>query len=247
MFDAIQTGLYYTERFADRVVSGELTHLGPLSLVIIFGAGLLTSITPCTLSMLPLTIGYMGGYDTENRGQAAQQSLWFALGLATTLALLGSVAAIAGRVYGQVGLGLPIVVSLIAILMGFNLLELLPLRFPSLGTTEWIRADWPRGVRAYIVGLTFGLVASPCSTPVLATLLAWVMTLKQPVLGSLILFVYTSGYVVPIVIAGTFTAMTKQMLTLRQWSSWITPASGVVLIVFGVFTLLSRLLPAVTV
>jgi len=94
--------------------------------------------------------------------------------------------------------------------------------------------------------LTFGLVASPCSTPVLATLLAWVMTLKQPVLGSLILFVYTAGYVVPIIVAGTFTAMAKQMLSLRQWSSWITPASGVVLIIFGVFTLLSRLLPVMT-
>ncbi|NEQ99374.1 MAG: cytochrome c biogenesis protein CcdA [Cyanothece sp. SIO2G6] len=246
MFDIVQTGLYYTEQFADQLVSGELNHLGPLSLVIIFAAGLVTSVTPCTLSMLPLTIGYMGGYDTENRGQAVQQSFGFALGLATTLALLGSVAAIAGRVYGQVGLGLPILVSLIAILMGFNLLELLPLRFPSLGTTEWIRADWPRSVRAYVVGLTFGLVASPCSTPVLATLLAWVMTLKQPVLGSLVLFVYTAGYVVPLIIAGTFTAMAKRMLSLRKWSGWITPASGVVLIVFGVFTLLSRLLPVMT-
>ncbi|NET53567.1 MAG: cytochrome c biogenesis protein CcdA, partial [Merismopedia sp. SIO2A8] len=244
-FDAVQTVFYKLEVFANHTVATELSHLGPVSLIVIFAAGLLTSITPCTLSMLPLTVGYMGGYDTENRIAAARQSLWFALGLATTLALLGTGAAIAGQVYGQVGVGLPILVSLIAIAMGFNLLELLPLNFPSIGTTEWIASSWPKGIRAYVVGLTFGLVASPCSTPVLATLLAWVMTLQQPLWGGLILLAYTAGYVVPLIIAGTFTAMAKQLLTLRQWSGWITPVSGVILIGFGVFTLLSRLIPAI--
>ena len=244
MFDVIQAALYHAELFADRLVSGELSHLGPLSLLIIFAAGLVTSITPCTLSMLPLTIGYMGGYETKSRMQAARQSMWFALGLATTLALLGITAAIAGRVYGQVGVGLPLAVSLVAILMGLNLLELLPIQFPSLKDTEWISADWPKGIRAYVIGLTFGLIASPCSTPVLATLLAWVMTLRHPLLGGLVLLVYTAGYVVPLIIAGTFTAMAKDLLSLRQWSGWITPTSGVILIGFGVFSLLSRLLPA---
>ena len=246
MLEAIQTALYQVELFADRLVSGQLNHLGPMGIAVVFMAGLLTSLTPCTLSMLPLTIGYMGGYDTEDRLASARQSMWFAFGLATTLALLGSVAAIAGRVYGQVGLGLPIVVSVIAILMGFNLLELLPVRFPSLDTTEWIGADWPKGIRAYVVGLTFGLVASPCSTPVLATLLAWVMTLEHPVLGSLVLLVYTAGYVVPLILAGTFTAIIKQLLAIRKWSAWVTPASGVILIGFGVFTLLARVFPVVT-
>jgi cytochrome c-type biogenesis protein len=244
MLEAFQTQLYQLEHFADALVSIQLAALTPVSIGIIFLAGLLTSLTPCMLSMLPITIGYIGGYEAKTRLQAAAQSTWFSLGLATTLAALGISAAIAGKIYGQVGIGLPIVVSVIAILMGLNLLEALPLQLPSWGGMDWISKDLPEGVRSYLIGLTFGLVASPCSTPVLATLLAWTSTTQDPILGGVLLISYTAGYVMPLILAGTFTASIKKLLELRQWSSWITPASGALLVGFGVFTLLVRLFPS---
>lgn len=242
--ERLQTWLYQLGHYADSVVASQLTHLTIVSAGIIFLAGLLTSLTPCMLSMLPITIGYIGGYETRTRLQAAAQSTWFALGLATTLAALGIVAAVAGKIYGQVGIGLPIVVSMIAILMGLNLLEALPLQLPAWGGMGWISKDLPEGVRSYLIGLTFGLVASPCSTPVLATLLAWISTTKDPLLGSVLLLSYTAGYVAPLILAGTFTASVKKLLELRRWSGWITPASGALLVGFGVFSLLLRLFPS---
>jgi len=246
IIERLQTQLYYLEQFANGLVSDQLVNLTPVSVGIIFLAGLLTSLTPCMLSMLPITIGYIGGYEAKGRVQAALQSTWFSLGLATTLAGLGILAAIAGRIYGQVGVGLPIVVSAIAILMGLNLLEALPFRLPSFTGMEWISKDLPEGVRSYLLGLTFGLVASPCSTPVLASLLAWISTTHDPVLGSVLLLAYTAGYVAPLILAGTFTASIKKLLELRRWSGWITPASGVLLVGFGVFSLLFRFFPSGT-
>ena len=237
----LETQLYYIESFADNLVTTQLDHLSLVSMGIIFLAGLLTSLTPCMLSMLPITIGYIGGYESQGRWQAATQSSWFALGLASTLAILGIIATTIGKVYGQIGIGLPILVSLIAILMGLNLLEILPLRFPSLGATEWIADELPRGVRSYLLGLTFGLVASPCSTPVLATLLAWVATTQDLLLGAGLLLAYALGYVAPLVLAGTFTASIKKLLELRRWSGWINPVSGTLLVLFGVFSLFNRL------
>lgn len=237
----LQTGLYELEQFANNLVSNQLTHLSLVSVGIIFMAGLLTSLTPCMLSMLPITIGYIGGYETKSRLQAAAQSTWFALGLATTLAGLGIIAAFVGKVYGQVGIGLPIIVSIIAILMGLNLLEALPFQLPSFSGLDWISQDLPEGVRSYLIGLTFGVVASPCSTPVLATLLAWVATTQDLILGAVLLLSYTAGYVAPLILAGTFTAAIKKLLQLRQWSGWINPVSGALLVGFGVFSLLSRL------
>jgi cytochrome c-type biogenesis protein len=241
MLEFLQTQLFLLEQFADQVVSTQLTHLSLTSLGIIFLAGLVTSLTPCMLSMLPITVGYIGGYESEGRLQAAAQSSWFALGLATTLALLGIVATSIGKVYGQIGVGLPIIVSLVAIAMGLNLLEILPLRFPSLGATDWIGKDLPRGVRSFLLGLTFGLIASPCSTPVLATLLTWVATTQDLIVGAGLLIAYAIGYVTPLVIAGTFTASIKNILKMRRWSSWINPVSGALLLGFGIYSLLSRL------
>lgn len=246
MLETLQTRLYYLEQFANHLVSTQLTHVTLLSVGTIFMAGLLTSLTPCMLSMLPITIGYIGGYEAKSRWQAAVQSTWFSLGLATTLAGLGLLATVVGKVYGQIGLGLPVVVSIIAILMGLNLLEALPLRLPSVNGLEGIAEDAPEGLRAYLLGLTFGLVASPCSTPVLATLLAWVSTTQRPVVGGVLLLAYTVGYSAPLILAGTFTASIKKLLELRRWSAWITPASGALLVGFGVFSLLFRFLPSPT-
>jgi cytochrome c-type biogenesis protein len=243
MLETLQTQLYWLSQYANHLVATQLTHLTPWSIGLIFGAGLLTSLTPCTLSMLPITIGYIGGYQAKSRWFATFQSLCFALGLATTLAILGVGAALLGKIYGQVNSSLAIVVSIIAILMGLNLLEALPLRFPSFTGSEWISDNLPQGLRTYLLGVTFGLIASPCSTPVLATLLAFVSSTQDPIVGSSLLLSYTMGYTVPIIVAGTFTAFIQNLLSLRQWSSWITPISGILLVGFGVYSLLTHLSP----
>jgi len=239
--DWLQTQLYFLEQYANELVTGKLAEINILTFAVICLAGLLTSLTPCMLSMLPLTIAYIGGYENQGKLQSAIQSAWFSLGLATTLAAMGIFAAALGQVYGQIGIGLPIIVSLIAIIMGLNLLEVITLQFPSLGAPNWIKDDFPPSVRSYLLGLTFGLIASPCSTPVLVTLLAWVASTGAIGTGAMLLLAYTVGYVSPLIVAGIFTANLKQILSLRRWSGWINSFSGVVLIGFGVISLLSRL------
>jgi cytochrome c-type biogenesis protein len=241
MLEQLNYQLYNLAQWSNNLVLNQLTHLNFISIGIIFLTGLLTSLTPCMLSMLPITIGYIGGYEAKGKLQALIQSSWFALGLATTLAGLGILAASLGKVYGQIGIILPIIVSIFAIIMGLNLLELISLNFPSLGNTDWIKKDFPPAIRSYLLGLTFGLIASPCSTPVLATLLAWIITTQDLILGGGLLLAYTAGYVFPLILAGTFTATIKNILELRRWSSLINPISGVLLLGFGVFSLLSRL------
>lgn len=254
MLETLQTQLYWLEHWVDGRVADQLSHLSPLSILVMLGAGLLTSLTPCMLSMLPITLGYMGGYGAgegstqgeednpaSRRGGTLGQSLLFAAGLATMLTLLGMGAALLGKVYGQVGQGLPLLVSAIAVLMGLNLLEVIPLRLP--GLTLAIPQGWPQGLRAYGLGVTFGLIASPCSTPVLATLLAWIARAGNVSLGAVLLLCYALGYVSPLVLVGIFAGSLKRLLALRQWSGWINPVSGVLLIGFGLFSLLTRLVP----
>ena len=86
MLETFQTSLYEVSQYANTLVTNQLTSVSLVSLGVVWLAGLLTSLTPCTLSMLPIMVGYMGGYEAENRWQSVAQASWFALGLATTLA-----------------------------------------------------------------------------------------------------------------------------------------------------------------
>lgn len=93
-------------------------------------------------------------------------------------------------------------------------------------------------------GAAFALAASPCSTPVLATILAYVSTLEDPVYGGVVLFFYALGYVAPLLVAATATGALGKVLKLRQKTAWVTPASGFLLLAGGTYSLLFRVLPS---
>jgi cytochrome c-type biogenesis protein len=241
-------GTYGVVDTLDSFVSGSLgtgTASTAVLVPVVLATGILTSFSPCTLSVLPLTIGYIGGYDRSQDTQDISlvwRSGAFAAGLATTLSGLGLISVSVGKAYGQIGgPWLAIGVSGVAIAMGLSLLEVIIVPFPSLDIDTNLGTALPLAAKSYIAGLTFALIASPCSTPVLATLLAYVSTTDDYLQGGLLLFAYALGYVAPLMAAALFTDSVKRIMSVRKFTAWVTPASGVFLVAGGTYGILSRL------
>merc|ERR1712048_1269881 len=120
--------------------------------------------------------------------------------------------------------------------MGLNLLEVIQLSFPSaMQDFDPRKLGLPPFLTSFLAGFAFAFVSSPCSTPVLATLLGYVSTLDSPVKGGFLLLCYAFGYVAPLQVAATATESIKKIPQMRAYSSWINPLSGVLLVAGGTY------------
>lgn len=205
-----------------------------IALPLIFVAGIITSLSPCILSMLPVLVGYVGGYSNTSRLRGFSMSLLFVLGLGVTFAILGVGAAALGKVFGQIGTYWYIIMAVVAIAMGLHLLGVFQISFPGLKKVP-VKAKGMLG--SFLMGLFFGLVASPCATPVLAVIMTYLATKRDMVFGGLMLFAYGIGHGMPLLIAGTFTGAIKNLRQFQRYSQYVTYASAGILILLGAYLL----------
>ncbi|NDG75392.1 MAG: cytochrome c biogenesis protein CcdA [Synechococcaceae bacterium WB8_1B_136] len=226
-------------RSSEELLRSSLANPGPLTLGLVFSGGLLTSLGPCSLSLLPVTLAYLAGFNADGQ-RPWLRSLSFSGGIVAALVLLGLASGWLGRLYGQVPGLIPSLVAALAVLMGLNLLGLLPLRLPSGPDPELWRRRVPAPLAPLAAGLAFGLAASPCTTPVLAVLLAWIAQAGNPLAGMVLLSCFAAGQVMPLLLAGTAAAWVPRLLALRALGQWVPPISGMVLLITGGLTLLAQ-------
>jgi cytochrome c-type biogenesis protein len=208
-----------------------------LGYLLVFVGGIVTSVGPCNIATIPLIVGFVGGSTNLTRKRSFALSLSFAVGLAATFMLLGISAALIGGLVGAANRWWYYLVAGVCFAIGLQLLGAFSLSLPMWfsGLRERIGLKGVPGALA--LGLVSGLVASQCATPVLAAVLTYVMAKGALAYGAALLFVYALGRGVPVVLAGTFTGALKQLQSLGRWSEAIEKASGVMVIVVGLYFL----------
>ena len=164
----------------------------------------------------------------------------FCSGIIFSLVILGALSGFFGKIYGQFSNIFTTSVAIFAIFMGLNLLGLIKFRLPNIPNIESISGKIPSFLTPLVTGITFGFASSPCITPVLATLIAWVAQAKSPTISIIFLFFFGLGQVTPLIIAGATTINLKRFLELRKYSQVIPTFSGIVLISLGILNLLSN-------
>ena len=149
-----------------------------------FFGGVVSSASPCVLAMIPLIIGFVGGYAEGSQKKAIQYSLMFTLGLTVTFTILGVIAGALGRLFGDVGEFWNYVLPPVVILLGLYLLFSDKINL-NIGLSQRFLPKKKALLGAFLIGLFFGILASPCATPVLGVILTFAATKKQIVYSKL--------------------------------------------------------------
>ena len=171
-----------------------------LAPVLALAAGILTSFTPCSLSSVPLIIGYVGGTGEKNTKKAFMYSLTFALGTAITFVTLGIIATSAGKLMGTTSNVWYIILGVLMVLMSLQTWGI----FNFIPSVNLISKSKKRGfVGAFLAGILGGIFSSPCSTPVLIALLAVIAGNGNMLWGILLMILYSIGHSTLVIAAGT--------------------------------------------
>ena len=221
-----------TRPFAAALQDG--SYLGALGLI--FLAGLATSLTPCVYPMIAITVSVFGARQAESRARAALLSSAFVLGIAALFTPLGVVSAMTGNAFGS-ALASPWVVGALSALfaiMALSMFGLFDIALPSTLQNRLAQAGG-FGLRgAFALGFVNGLVAAPCTGPVLAVLLTWVATTGNVVFGALALFIYAIGIGVLFWFVGTFAITLPKS---GHWVEWTKSAFGIAMLALAFYYL----------
>ena len=219
-----------TAPFANALQDG--SYAGALGLI--FVAGLATSLTPCVYPMIAVTVSVFGARQAESRGRAALLSTSFVLGIAALFTPLGVVSALTGSAFGS-ALASPWVVGTLSALfavMSFSMFGLFDLALPS-GLQNRLAQAGGFGVRgAFVLGFVNGLIAAPCTGPVLAVLLTWVATTGNVAFGAIALFIYAIGIGVLFWFVGTFAVTLPKS---GRWVEWTKSAFGIAMLALAFY------------
>jgi len=209
------------------------------ALPFVFAGGVLTSLTPCIYPMIPITAAIVGGTSVADASLTPPKwrplflTLSYVLGLALVYSALGLFAGMTGTLFGSVSTNpwLYFTMSNVLLIAALAMLDVLPVRVPTRILERAANAGTAGRVSgAFTMGAMSGLVAAPCSAPVMAAVLTWVSSTKSAALGFLYLFVFSLGMCTLLVVVGVSSGSLARMPRAGLWMVWVKRFFALVMI-----------------
>jgi len=197
-----------------------------------FAGGMLAGLSPCVYHMIPIISAYVVSRNGVEKSRLSSflLSLAYVVGMAAVYSLLGMVAALTGSMFGQISTSpwALLIVAIVLLLFALNILDVIPFPARFSGLT-WQPAA--RGVPgAFLLGAASGLVASPCTTPVLFGLLTFVATSRSVVYGAVLLFAFSMGMGILLLVVGTFSGFAARMPRPGRWMVAVKKVLGLLML-----------------
>jgi len=206
-----------------------------LAPIIAFIAGLLTSFTPCSLSSVPLIVGYVGGAKNTDTKRAFKLSVTFAIGMAVTFTILGTLASFLGKLMRGAGSWWFIALGILMVLMTLQTWEIYDFIPSAYLTSKNTKKGY---IGAFIAGILGGIFSSPCATPVLVVLLAIVASEGSVLWGVFLLLLYSLGHSILVIIAGTSVGFVQRLTSNDKYGSiskFLKIAMGFIILIIALY------------
>jgi cytochrome c-type biogenesis protein len=200
--------------------------------------------SPCHLASIPLIVGYVAGQDRMVEGrQAALYAGLFTFGLFLTIALIGVICALLGRMLGDVGPYWTIIVGLILVWVALDMLGVAKCSM----TGNMMGRFKLRGMGgAFVLGLAYGVLSGSCTFGFIAPILAVITVQEKIATGILLIILFGLGHCIPIVIAGSSTAMVRRLMANASWQRGGTAfrrLAGILIGLMGLYFVARPFLP----
>jgi cytochrome c-type biogenesis protein len=220
-------------------IQAQLSSSPIVAVPLVFLAGVLTSLTPCIYPMIPITAAIVGGQSLgeqrTSRGRTVLLTFTYVVGLAVVYASLGVLAGMTGTMFGTVSTNpwLYFFMANLLVLAALSMLDVVPIRLPSSVLNRAATAGTAGRVSgAFIMGAVSGLVAAPCSAPVMAAVLTWVTTTQRAAMGFVYLLSFSLGMCALLVLVGLFSGAVVRLPRAGAWMIWVK--RGFALVMLGV-------------
>lgn len=212
-----------------------------LSFLAVYLGGVLISFTPCVYPVIPITVAFIGARG-GSKGRAFFLSLIYVLGMAVTYTILGAVAALSGKLFGQIQSNpwTYFIIGNICILMGLSMFDLfaLSVRTPDFITRMQSKKRMEGVAGGFLVGAASGLIMGPCTAPVLAVILSYAATRQNVAFASTLMFVFACGMGTLLILAGTFAGLLAGIPKSGAWMVRINRLFGWILLGAGEYFLI---------
>jgi cytochrome c-type biogenesis protein len=196
--------------------------------------------SPCHLASIPLIVGYVGGQEKMvHRRQAGLYSILFTAGLFLTIALIGIICALLGRMLGDVGNYWQLLIGIILIWVALGMLGV---EKCSISGSLLYRLNLKGMFGAFVLGLAYGVLSGSCTFGFIAPILAIITIQEKVVTGILYIILFATGHCLPIVIAGSSTAAVKKLLENSTWNGaghWFRKLAGLIIVLLGIYFIVS--------
>jgi thiol:disulfide interchange protein DsbD len=192
--------------------------------------------------VVPITIGFIGARSGGSRGRGFLLSVIYVFGMAVTYTALGGVAALSGKLFGQMQTNpwVYVIMANLFLFMGLSMLGVFtfPLRTPQFVARLQPRGS-PKGLAgSFLIGAASGLVMGPCTAPVLAVLLGYVATRQDLLYAMSLLFVFSLGMGTLLIVLGTFAGLLANLPRSGPWMTRIGHLFGWLMIAAGEYFLI---------